>query len=308
MISPEVTIIMATYNREYLIMDTLLSIQEQTFKNWECLIIDDGGTDNTFKVITPILENDQRFKYIKRPEDYSKGLPGCRNYGIDLAKSNYIIFFDDDDIVHSDNLKIAVEVIEVKNADFCHYQKKSFEEQKPIIENAQIKIIGSIDKSDIKKVVTQKIGLASCTVLWKKKCFESIRFEESLFYAEEWECYSRIIMENFKGIMISNVLYYNRKHANSNTSEFYRNNPVRKASKQKAILLIVENLQARNLLGNALMRYFVQLSLTYKEFNLFSKILKTSKLNFISQTRWIIVYTLLPFKIYIHKFYKKLIK
>lgn len=306
--TPKVTIIMATYNRAHFIVETLRSIQNQVFENWECLIIDDGGTDNTNEVIADVLEQDKRFQFFKRPDGYKKGLPGCRNYGLDLAKGTYIIFFDDDDIVHPDNLKIGIEVIETNGIDFCHYQKMSFEKQKPIIKNTCIEIVALLTKEDIKKVVTQEISLASCTVFWKKKCFEAIRFNEFLLYAEEWECYSRIIIENFKGIIISNVLYYNRKHPNSNTSEFYRNNSVRKESKQKAILLMVENLEAKNLLNYSFMRYFVQLALSYKEFKLFSKILKASKLNSIIKIKLIIVYRVLPFKIFIHRFYKKLRK
>lgn len=302
---PKVTIIMATYNRSHFIVETLKSIQNQIFESWECIIIDDGCTDNTKDVIADVLEQDKRFQFLKRPDEYKKGLPGCRNYGLDLAKGAYIVFFDDDDIVHPDNLKIGVEVSETNGIDFCHYQKMSFEKQKPLMKNTPMEIVALLAKEDIKKVVTQEIGLASCTVLWKKKCFETIRFNESLLYAEEWECYSRIIIENFKGIMISSVLYYNRKHLNSNTSEFYRDNPVRKESKQKAILLMVENLEAGNLLDYSFMRYFVQLALGYKEFKLFSKILKASKLNCIIKIKLIIIYRVLPFKIFIHKFYKK---
>ena len=97
--NPKVTIIMATYNRAHFIVETLLSIQNQIFQDWECLIIDDGGTDNTAEVIKPILDQDTRFSYRKRPEQYQKGLPGCRNYGIDLAQGQYIIFFDDDVLI-----------------------------------------------------------------------------------------------------------------------------------------------------------------------------------------------------------------
>ena len=81
---PIVTIIMATYNRAHFIVETLQSIQNQTFENWECIIIDDGGTDNTNEVIAPILEKDTRFQFVKRTDSYQKGLPGCRNYGLDL--------------------------------------------------------------------------------------------------------------------------------------------------------------------------------------------------------------------------------
>ena len=61
---------MATYNRAHFIVETLLSIQNQTYKNWECHIIDDGGTDNTVEVIQPVLLNDNRFIFNKRPEKY----------------------------------------------------------------------------------------------------------------------------------------------------------------------------------------------------------------------------------------------
>lgn len=90
---PKVTIIMATYNRAHFIVESLHSIQNQTFENWECFIIDDGGTDNTIEVIKPVLEKDFRFQFLNRPESYKKGLPGCRNYGLDLAKGDYVVFF-----------------------------------------------------------------------------------------------------------------------------------------------------------------------------------------------------------------------
>ena len=123
---PEISIIMATYNRAHFIVETLQSIQKQIFENFECLIIDDGGTDNTLEVIQPIIGNDKRFLFLKRTEKYKKGLPGCRNYGLDIAKGNYIIFFDDDDIIHSQNLATTIQILKNEDFDFCCYQKESF--------------------------------------------------------------------------------------------------------------------------------------------------------------------------------------
>jgi GalNAc5-diNAcBac-PP-undecaprenol beta-1,3-glucosyltransferase len=300
------TIIIATYNRAHFIKQTLNSILAQTYSNWECLIIDDGGTDNTLEVITPILNKDSRFKFLKRPDNYKKGLPGCRNYGIDLTQGDYIIFFDDDDIVHPDNLKINVEVIQNLNVDFCHYQKMSFEKQQPIINNTPITIVAPLTREDIKKVVTQEIGLASCTVLWKKKCFNTIRFNETLLYAEEWECYTRIISENFKGMIISNVLYYNKKHPNSNTGEFYSNNSIRRESYAKAILLVTQNLKEKQLLSAYLKRYFTILSKDFREYNLFSVILNTLDLSTFEKLKWRFIYYTLPLRLPIYKMKKKI--
>lgn len=299
--TPKVTIIIATYNRAHFIVETLQTIKKQSFTAWECLIIDDGGKDNTREVIEPILEQDHRFQYLKRPDKYKKGLPGCRNYGLDLAKGECVIFFDDDDIVHIDNLKTSLAVIEKNNVDFCHYQKLSFEEQKPIQESNPIAIVKSLTKADIKKVATQEIGLASCTVLWKKHCFDTIRFIENLLYAEEWECYSRIISENFKGIIISNVLYYNRKHPESNTGQYIRKNPIQRESYSKAILLVVQNLKEKQLLSYSLMRYFVTISNDFKEYNLFKAILICLELSTFEKLKWKIFYFTLPLRMSVYR-------
>ena len=304
---PIVSIIMATYNRAHFIVETLESIQAQTYTDWECLIIDDGGTDNTEEVITPILEQDYRFKFFKRSNAYKKGLPGCRNYGLDIAQGTYIQFFDDDDIVHPQNLESCVKIFMGNEIDFCHYQKQSFEQVKPTVEFLPIKIVKSISKINIEEVVMNKIGLASCTVLWNVKCFNRIRFKEELLYAEEWECFTRIISQNYSGIMIENVLYFNRKHPNSNTGEFYNNNPIRKESKKDAILLVINNLNEKKLLSNTLFRYFIQMALQFEEYRLFNSILDIVKLSPSQQLKWKVFNAFLPFRLYVYRLKKNLI-
>jgi GalNAc5-diNAcBac-PP-undecaprenol beta-1,3-glucosyltransferase len=302
----KVTIIVATYNRSHFILETLSSIQRQSHSNWECIIIDDGGIDNTLEVISPFLKQDSRFKFLKRPDNYKKGLPGCRNYGLDLAKGDYIIFFDDDDIVHPDNLKICLELLNNMNLDFCHYQKMSYKGKSPLIQKTQVTTKISLSQRDIEEIVTQKIGLASCTVMWKGYCFNTSRFNENLLYAEEWECYSRIISQDFKGIKIDSILYYNRKHENSNTAEFYSNNPVRKKSKKEAIILILQNLKERRLLTNYLIRYFVTLSLNFKEYDLFNEILGVLDLNVLNKLKWKLFYKSYVLRVLIYKLKKRL--
>ena len=305
---PTVTIIMATYNRAHFIVETLLSIQKQTFGDWECLIIDDGGTDNTHEVIAPILEKDTRFQFLKRPETYLKGLPGCRNYGLDLAKGDFIIFFDDDDIIHPDNLKISLDFLQNQNVAFCHYQKQAFETAIPNFEFSEPKIKQALNSSHLYDIITHQIGLASCTVLWDKKCFQSIRFREELLYAEEWECYTRILSGGFEGIIIENVLYYNRKHPNSNTGEFYSHNPIRKKSNKDAILLVVANLKEKQLLTDSILRYFIQIALDYKEYDLFNEIVLKAKSNKVEKIYWQLFYLLLPTRLYLYGIKKKVLR
>ncbi|RTY76864.1 glycosyltransferase family 2 protein [Flavobacterium sp. LS1R10] len=97
--TPLVSIIIPTYNRANLITETLNSVLKQTYFNWECIIIDDGSTDNSLVVIQKYLNKDSRFLYLLRPDYKKKGPSSCRNYGIEKVTGDYIIFLDSDDLL-----------------------------------------------------------------------------------------------------------------------------------------------------------------------------------------------------------------
>lgn len=272
-----ISIIVATFNRAHFISEALESISRQTYSNWECIIIDDGSTDSTETVLQPFLEKDSRFKYYKRTTNYKKGLPGSRNMGLDLAKGDTIIFFDDDDIVHPENLKINIEILSAYKAKFCRYDKKPFTGKfkgRNTVENGYT--ITQVGLDDLDKMIKGELPFASCTVMWSKDCFETLRFNEELHYAEEWELYSRILSMGFEGVSIDKVLYFNRKHPESNTGEFWQNSPKRRGAKVKAVKLVIDNLEERNLLSSSLTHYFIRLSFFLKESTLLDYILEKS--------------------------------
>jgi glycosyltransferase involved in cell wall biosynthesis len=304
--TPKVSIIMATYNRAHFIVETLLSIQKQTFNDWECIIIDDGGTDNTLEIIEPILLSDKRFKFYNRIDKYQKGLPGCRNFGLDLANGDYIIFFDDDDIVHPQNLELCVKELYANDIYFCRYNRETF------INSFTYSFDFSdeyshfyIDVNDIENLLKHNLPFNSCAIMWKKECFENNRFIENLMYAEEWELYSRILSFGFKGISINKTLFFGRKHINSNTGEFYSNNPIRRKSKSDAILLVLKNLSSRKLLTKSLLSYLIKYSFTFKEFNLFDDIIQNISLTELEKMRWRLFYCLFPIQFFIYRIKKK---
>jgi hypothetical protein len=132
--------------------------------------------------------------------------------------------------------------------------------------------------------------------MWKKECFDQNRFVETLMYAEEWELYSRIVFSGFNGISIDKCLFYGRKHQNSNTGEFYNNDPVRRKSNVEAILLVIINLKQKQPLSHHIIRYFVGISTGFKEFNLFRRILIILDLSFVDRFKWEIIYYSLYFR------------
>lgn len=299
---------MATYNRSHFILETLLSIQNQTYSEFECLIIDDGGTDNTLEVITQILNNDSRFKFLKRPDNYKKGLPGCRNYGIDLAQGDYIIFFDDDDIVHPLNLELCVLELARNDVSFCRYIRGYFQNKFDYsFDYSKTYDSFFIDKRDVFKLLNQSLPFNSCAVLWKKECFDGNRYTEHLLHAEEWELYSRILSTGIVGISINKTLYFARQHSNSMTGQYFRLDPKRSLSNVHAILLVLKNLKEKELLNYSVIRYFVAMSHGYAEFNLFEKILETLELNKINNLKWRMFYFVLPLRFKITRFKKRFI-
>ncbi|WP_366184797.1 glycosyltransferase family 2 protein [Flavobacterium ovatum] len=306
--SPKVSIIVATYNRANFIVEALQSIQSQVFNDWECIIIDDGGTDNTIEVLTPILQKDNRFRYFKRTDNYQKGLPGSRNYGLDLAQGDYIIFFDDDDIAHPQNLELCVHELADPAISFCRYIRNVFtgDFDYTIFDFSKSYTSFDIGKKDIYRILTNELQFNSCAVMWKKVCFVENKFEESLMYAEEWELYSRIITSGFKGVSISKTLFYGRKHPNSNTGEFYQNNPTRRSSFAMAIILVVSDLERKRILSKLILRYFITRSIEFKEYDLFCRIITELKISLLEKLKWYFFYMLLPLRLIIYRIKKRI--
>ena len=109
MYKPLISIIIPTFNRVELIKKTLDSVLNQTYENWECIIVDDDSDEETEKAITDSLL-DKRIKFLKRPTEKNNGASSCRNYGLELAKGELIQFLDDDDLLGPGKLEEQVKI------------------------------------------------------------------------------------------------------------------------------------------------------------------------------------------------------
>lgn len=111
MINFKVTLIVPCYNQAQYLSETLLSIVNQTYENWECIIINDGSIDDTHQLAQNWLEKDKRFKYLQKENG---GLSSARNAGLELAEGDYIQFLDSDDII--DSKKFEFSIAEIKKS------------------------------------------------------------------------------------------------------------------------------------------------------------------------------------------------
>lgn len=111
-----VSIVMPTYNCEDFVGITLDSVINQTYQNWEVIVIDDCSTDNTAEVVREYIKKDGRIKYHKLEKN--SGAAVARNKAVDLATGKYIAFLDSDDVWFPDKLTKQISFMEENNYGF----------------------------------------------------------------------------------------------------------------------------------------------------------------------------------------------
>lgn len=122
-----VSIIMPSYNTEKYIADSIKSVQDQTYSNWELIIVDDCSTDGTDKVVESI--QDQRIRYIKN--ETNSGAAFSRNRALREAKGRWIAFLDSDDLWKPEKLKKQIHFMEENGYAFsytCYEEMDTFGE------------------------------------------------------------------------------------------------------------------------------------------------------------------------------------
>lgn len=117
-----ISIIIPVYNRGYCISCCLESVLKQTFTDWECIIIDDGSTDQTLSVCQSYVHKDSRFQVYTQPNG---GVSAARNKGIEQACGDYIAFIDSDDWVEPDFLRLLHEAAAKGRMAVCGMDSQS---------------------------------------------------------------------------------------------------------------------------------------------------------------------------------------
>ena len=214
--NPLISIIIPSYNRAHLIRETLNSIIAQTNTNWECIVVDDGSTDNTAIILEDYIKKDNRFQYHKRPNNKIKGANGCRNYGFEISKGEYINWFDSDDIMHPEHLeKKANSLIVNKNIDFSICQTQNFDDT--IDENgwkSSMLITGDL----FENYISGKITILTFTPMWRKSLLNKFElFDETIKQNQDLELYARIIDKERAIGFLEEVLVYVRENNESIT-------------------------------------------------------------------------------------------
>src|ERR1035437_3585046 len=102
-----VSIIIPTFNYGRYLTETLNSVRDQIFQDWECIVVDDGSVDNTHEIVAAFILTDNRYKYIYQN---NKGVSSARNLGISTSIGEFVQFLDGDDQLQPDKIKSQVGV------------------------------------------------------------------------------------------------------------------------------------------------------------------------------------------------------
>lgn len=176
---PEISIIVPVYNVEKYVRKCIESILNQTFSDFELILVDDGSTDNSGKICDEYKLKDNRVIVIHKENG---GLSSARNVGIDNANGKFLGFVDGDDYIEKDMYETLYKDIKEFDADIsvCQiYDEYVTSCKSRAVESGKIKrcVLDNITAFKF-SIVRNVIGVSACNKLYKKKLFDNYRYPE----------------------------------------------------------------------------------------------------------------------------------
>ncbi|MFC0776727.1 glycosyltransferase family 2 protein [Flavobacterium sp. HJSW_4] len=233
-----VSIIIPTFNRAHLIGETLDSVLAQTYQNWECIIVDDGSTDNTVEIINAYVEKDSRFQLHHRPIDRLQGGNASRNYGFGLSKGEFINWFDDDDIMIDTFISRKLELFS-EAIDLVICSGTYVDQNLNILKNIDLEIQSYL----FKDYLLWKFQIITNCVLIRKSFLENKElFNDKILRGQEKDFFSRLFfnLTSDKYEVLNKPLFLYRQHVNTKS---HQNLEYVKSFEKSKIIIALENLK-----------------------------------------------------------------
>ncbi|MFD0989563.1 glycosyltransferase family 2 protein [Mariniflexile jejuense] len=213
-----VSIIVPCFKQAHFLGEALQSVLNQSYTNWECIIVNDGSPDNTEEIAKIWCNKDDRISYINKKNG---GLPNARNAGIQISNGNYIIVLDADDILHQDYILKTLPVLQ-SNKELA------------IVSSYRIFFTGNTSNiikkyeasgSTYRDLMFENVLMPSS--IYRKGCWKEVGgYDETMIKGfEDWEFWIAVLKKGWKYTFVEDYLFYYRKSEQSmlvDTLQYHR--------------------------------------------------------------------------------------
>ena len=225
-----ISVLMPVYNSEKFLLETVQAVINQSYTDWELILVDDGSTDNSKEICTKLMNDDKRIKYILQE---NLGVSHTRNVALENAQGKYIVFVDSDDLIHEDYLKILINSIEKNNSDIsvCNFIERKISNTGNIEDiNREFYPKEVMEMSEMKGYIMEFGNSGLLNPLWnkiyKREIIENnnITFDEKVKTGEDFIFNLQYFRKTKKISFIKEMLYYYiRRNNNSITYQYIEN-------------------------------------------------------------------------------------
>ena len=220
-----VSIVVPMYNVESYISECVQSIKEQTYDAIQCIIVDDGSTDNSVKMVNELIKDDERFILITQPNG---GPAKARNNGLVNSTGDYVLFVDSDDKLEKNSIELLLENATKNQTGIVLGKTLRFDQRKEWEVTSHVK--HKLTTGRIKELVNHPelfYGIGPAAKLFRKDIIEGLFFDETKQFAEDQLFVLSAYLKAKSISTIEDVVYYYRVRENDESlTQKYKKNPV----------------------------------------------------------------------------------
>jgi glycosyltransferase involved in cell wall biosynthesis len=253
-----ISVVVPVFNVEKYLDHCILSVLNQTYKNLEIILVNDGSTDTCSVMCDQYAIYDSRIKVVHK---FNEGLSSARNVGLEIATGKYVTFVDSDDSVTEDYIEVLYDALKKTNSqitigDFLNVKSEEFVIKRDTILNESFQIFSP--REAVQKMYNNPLNIHFVTVwgnLYQIDLFKSLRFPFGKIHEDEFLSYKLFFSAN-RIVYTPNKIYnYFTRQGSVTTSPFSLNRlDVLQALEERIIFL--KNLSEFQLMNESLYFYF----------------------------------------------------
>lgn len=240
-IEKKVSIVVPIYNVEKYLDECVRSLINQTYKNIEIILVDDGSKDSSGAIADNLAKEDSRIRVIHKDNG---GVSSARNLGIKNATGDYICFVDSDDYLAPEFVEYMIRMIQKNDADFCFSKNCFISDTEEQVKVDKVEKISSARATSL--LLSPYIEVGCWNKMYKTELIKSnnILFSEDLFYGEGLDFICRVAQEAKTIVVCEKKYYYYRKNnLDSATTKFNYNKFL---NGEKSLIKIKNEIKYRN--------------------------------------------------------------